>query len=537
MMDTIIERIAEKAGIPSSSLELYGSEIAKIDFTKVPLSKEKGKLILVTALTPTKAGEGKTTTAIGLEEGFYKLGKKALLCLREPALGPVFGLKGGATGALKASLLPEEEINLHFTGDIHAITSGNNLVSACLDNSLYFDNPLHIDPNRILWKRAIDMNDRSLRHIEIGEGKGGGYPRKDGFNISVASELMAILCLAKSEDDFLKRLEKVIVAYSYENEPITIKDLEITHAIMRLMKHALKPNLVRNYEGNPVFVHGGPFANIAHGASSVMATDAALHLAPYVITEAGFGSDLGGEKFLDIVCPESGFAPDAVVLVASVRALKLHGGVSFEELSKNNLEALQKGFENLKIHYENLLKFGVNVVVAINRFEKDDPQEISLLESLLEKMGASYALSEGVTKGGEGTMELAKKVMEASEKPNFYHPLYTKEMPLKRKIETIAENIYRAKDVSYSEEALRKLDFLANNGFDSSYVCIAKTPMSLSDDPKKIGVPTGETFHIRDFEVAAGANFVIPLSGTILRMPGLPRTPNAVLMEEEPWKL
>lgn len=535
-MDMLIEKIAEKIGVPSSSLEPYGSEIAKINLDKVPLNEKKGKLILVTALTPTKAGEGKTTTAIGLEEGFYKLGEKALLCLREPALGPVFGLKGGATGALKASLLPEEEINLHFTGDIHAITSANNLISACVDNSLYFDNPLHIDPNRVLWKRAIDMNDRSLRHIEIGEGKGGGYPRKDGFNISVASELMAILCLAKDENDFLKRLEKVLVAYSFENQPITIKDLKITHAIMRLMRHALKPNLVRNYEENPVFIHGGPFANIAHGASSIIATDAALHLAPYVITEAGFGSDLGGEKFLDIVCQEGGFAPDAVVLVASIRALKLHGGVSFEELSKENLKALQEGFKNLKIHYENLLKFGVNVVVAINRFENDSPKEITLLETLLKEMGASFALSEGVSKGGEGTLALAQKVIEASQKENHYRPLYKKEMSLRDKIEIIAKEIYRAHEVSYSEEALKKLDFLAKNGFDSSYVCIAKTPMSLSDDPKKIGAPFGETFHIRDFEVAKGADFVIPLSGNILRMPGLPHTPNAVLMEQEPWK-
>lgn len=535
-MDTLIEKIAEEVGIPSSSLEPYGSEIAKIDLRKVPLKEEKGKLVLVTALTPTKAGEGKTTTAIGLEEGFYKLGEKALLCLREPALGPVFGLKGGATGALKASLLPEEDINLHFTGDIHAITSANNLVSACIDNILYFDNPLHIDPNRILWKRSIDMNDRSLRHIEIGEGKGGGYPRKDGFNISVASELMAILCLAKDEDDFLQRLGKVIVAYSLDDKAITIKDLQITHAIMRLLRHALKPNLVRNYEGNPVFIHGGPFANIAHGTSSIIATNAALRLAPYVITEAGFGSDLGGEKFLDIVCQESGFVPDAVVLVASIRALKLHGGVCFEELSKENLPSLQEGFKNLKIHYENLLKFGVNVVIAINRFDSDSPKEIALLESLLKEMGASFALSEGVSKGGEGTMELAKKVKEACSKPNHYHPLYAKEMSLSKKIEIIAKEIYRAKDVSYSELAAQKLDFLSKNGFESSYVCIAKTPMSLSDDPKKIGAPLHETFHIRDFEVAKGADFVIPLSGNILRMPGLPRTPNAVLMEQEPWK-
>lgn len=536
-MELLIEKVAKEIGIPETALEPYGKEIAKIDLSKVSFNKAKGKLILVTALTPTKAGEGKTTTAIGLEEGFYKIGKKALLCLREPALGPVFGLKGGATGALKASLLPEEEINLHFTGDIHAITSSNNLISSCIDNSLYFGNPLGIDPKKILWKRAIDMNDRSLRHIEVGlGGKSGGVPREDGFNISVASELMAILCLASSEEDFLRRLEKIVVAYTFDDKPVTVKDLNVTHAVMRLMKNAFKPNLVRNSEGNPVFVHGGPFANIAHGANSIIATNAALHIAPYVITEAGFGSDLGAEKFLDIVSMEGSFSPDAIVLVASIKALKLHGGVPFEKLAEENVEALRNGFENLKIHYENLMKFGVNTVVAINRFASDTEKEIAALSDKLNEIGASFALCEGVTKGGEGAVDLAKKVIEACDKPSSYKPLYRKEMPLKEKIETIAKEIYRSSEVVYSDEALKKMEFIEKSGYDKFYVCMAKTPMSLSDDAKKVGAPLGEPFHIRDFEIAVGAQFVIPLSGSVLRMPGLPAVPNAVMMEKEPWK-
>ena len=535
-MEMLIEEVAKALGIPSDALEPYGKEIAKVDLDKIP-AKVEGKLILVTALTPTKAGEGKTTTAIGLEEGFYKIGEKAVLCLREPALGPVFGLKGGATGALKASLLPEEEINLHFTGDIHAITSANNLISSVLDNSLNFGNPLHIDPSRIVWKRAIDMNDRSLRKIEIGLGKGNGYPREDGFNISVASELMAILCLCSSEEDFLSRLQRIVVAYSTEGNPITVKDLDVSHAVMRLLRHAFKPNLVRNTEGNPVFVHGGPFANIAHGANSLLATKAALRLAPYVITEAGFGSDLGGEKFLDIVCQEGHIVPSAVVLVASIRALKLHGGMPFEELEQENVSALQKGFQNLKIHYENLLKFGVNVVVAINRFPSDTEEEIASLERMLHEMGASFALSEGVLKGGEGAKELAYKVREAANRPNSYHPLYRRKMDIASKIETIVHEIYRAKKVVYSEEASKKLAELQKSDLKDAYICMAKTPMALGDDPKEQHATESELFHIRDFEVAYGASFVIPLSGSILRMPGLPKEPRATKMEEEPWKI
>jgi len=535
-MELLIESVARQIGIPSVALEPYGQEVAKIDIDKVPVNNKPGHLILVTAMTPTKAGEGKTTTAIGLTEGFYKIGEKALLCLREPALGPVFGMKGGATGAKKASLLPEEEINLHFTGDIHAITSANNLISSCLDNSLYFGNPLNIDPSRILWKRAIDMNDRSLRHIEVGlGGKTDGVPRKDGFNISVASELMAILCLATSKDDFLSRLKRIVVAYSYDDKPITVEDLRLTHAVMRLMKHAFKPNLVRTSEGNPVLLHGGPFANIAHGASSIIATKFALSIAPYVITEAGFGSDLGAEKFLDIVSRVGDLSPSAIVLVASIRALKLHGGVPFEELDKESEAAIDKGFENLKIHYENLMKFGVNVVIAINRFASDTDNEISFLSNKLIQIGAPFALSEGVSKGGEGTSDLAKKVIEACQKPSAYKPLYEKVSSIKSKIETIAKEIYRSSEVIYSEEALKKINFLETSPYRDAYVCMAKTPMSLSDDPKKIGAPVNEAFHIRDIELASGADFVIPLSGSILRMPGLPKTPNAVLMEEEPW--
>lgn len=536
-MSTIIGDIASKVGISDSLLEPYGSEIAKIDTLNFPKSNKRGKLILVTALTPTKAGEGKTTTAIGLEEGFYKLGEKALLCLREPALGPVFGLKGGATGALKASLIPEEEINLHFTGDIHAITSAHNLIAAVLDNSLHFENPLNIDPEKIYWKRAMDMNERSLRDIKIGLGKGNGPERESGFIISVASELMAILCLASSREDFLNRLKEIVVAETKDGKLVTVEDLKVTHAVMRLMKHAFKPNLVRNSEGNPVILHGGPFANIAHGCSSVMASNLALSIAPYTITEAGFGSDLGAEKFLDILSQEASLIPDCVVLVASIRALKLHGLVPFEELNKENLEALEKGFKNLLVHYENLRKFGVNVVVAINRFPTDNIEEINKLSSLLKAHQMPFALSEGVLKGGEGTADLAKLVMEYCNKPFTYKPLYQRSMCLREKIEIISKEIYRASEVIFSPLSLEKLETFEKNGFKDAYICMAKTPMSLGDDPKNGTTTLSIPFHIRDVELAAGANFVIPLSGSVMRMPGLPKTPNAVLMEDQPWKL
>lgn len=531
----IIE-IAKKADIDPSVLENYGPYIAKIDPSKIQKNEKKGKLVLVTALTPTKAGEGKTTMSIALAEGLGKISEKAMLCLREPALGPVFGIKGGATGGGKASIGPKEEINLHFTGDMHALTSSINLISAVLDNSIYFDNPLNIDPARVVWKRAMDMNDRSLRQINIGNGEKNGVPRQDGFIITVASELMAILCLARNPEDFLSRLEKIIVAYTYEGKEVTVKDLRCTHAVMRLMKNAFKPNLVQTYEGEPCLVHGGPFANIAHGCNSLIATSLALEMAPIVVTEAGFAADLGAEKFLDIVCQEGNLHCDLAVMVATIRALKTHGGVPFEELDKANVVALEKGMSNLETHLENMKKFGLPVLIAINHFANDHDEEIAFVEKWCTEHHYEYSFVDAFLKGGEGAIDLARKAKKIlDEGASSYHPLYDRNAPLKEKIETIAKEIYRAKDVEYSEKALAQLDEYENKGFGKSYICMAKTPQSLSDDPKVIGAPRDFTLHIREVNLSAGAEFVIPLTGNILTMPGLPRVPSAVKMEDEPW--
>ncbi len=533
-----IDEIAKRASIPSEYVEPYGFYKAKIDYSLYEKNKNNpdGKLILVTAITPTKAGEGKTTMSIALQEGFGKIGQKAMLCLREPALGPVFGIKGGATGGGKASIGPSEDINLHFTGDMHALTSSINLISAVIDNYLFQGNSLNIDPERIVWKRAVDMNDRALREITVGQGNKNGVERKDSFLITVASELMAIFCLAKDEFDFHARLLKIIVAYTYDGKPVTVKDLNCSHAVMRLMKEALKPNLVQTIEGEPVLVHGGPFANIAHGCNSLLATKLALKISPIVITEAGFAADLGAEKFLDIVAPEGGLHPDMAILVATIRALKMHGGVAFDDLEKENLEALEKGFANLETHASNLKKYGLPVIIAINHFANDSQKEIDLLSSWCEKNGYAYSFVDAFLKGGDGAIDLANKVKETLAKcPSNYKPLYDRHSPLKDKIEKIAKEIYRADGVEYSPKALEQLTKYEELGFSGAYICVAKTPNSLSDDPKKVGAPKGFNIHVREVNLSSGANFVIPLTGSVMTMPGLPKEPAAIKMEKEPW--
>jgi Formyltetrahydrofolate synthetase len=533
-----IGEIARVAGIDSDYVEPYGFYKAKID-TKINeklQGKTEGKLVLVTAITPTKAGEGKTTTSIALTEGLGQIGQKALLCLREPALGPVFGIKGGATGGGLASVAPAEDINLHFTGDMHALTSSINLISAVIDNSIFQGNPLNIDPNRIVWKRAMDMNDRALREITVAQGEKNGTVRQDGFVITVASEMMAIMCLAKNEEDFLLRLERIIVAYDKEGKALTVKDLHVTHAVMKLMKEALKPNLVQTLENNPVLIHGGPFANIAHGCNSLIATKLALKLAPIVVTEAGFAADLGAEKFLDIACREGGMHCDLAVLVATIRALKMHGGMPFEELGNENVDALQKGMPNLETHLENLRKFGIPVIVAINHFASDSDKEIAFVEKWCEQRHYEYSFLDGFEKGGAGSVDLAKKVQfMLSNVQSNYHPLYDLHLPLKRKIETICREIYRAGTVVYEPKAEEQLALYEKMGFGNSYICMAKTPQSLTDDPKVLGAPKGFTITIREVNLLAGANFVVPLTGAIMTMPGLPKIPAAVKMEDSPW--
>jgi formate--tetrahydrofolate ligase len=533
-----ISEIAKKAGIEEKYVEPYGFYKAKIDtsINEEIGRRADGKLVLVTAITPTKAGEGKTTTSIALAEGFGKIGQQAMLCLREPALGPVFGIKGGATGGGLASVAPAEDINLHFNGDFHALTSSINLISAVIDNHIYRGNELGIDPDRVVWRRAMDMNDRALREITIAQGEKNGTVRKDGFIITVASEMMAILCLAKDADDFLARLEKIIVAYTYDGKPVTVKDLRVTHAVMRLMKEAFKPNLVQTIENNPVLIHGGPFANIAHGCNSLIATKMALKLAPIVVTEAGFGSDLGAEKFLDIACREGDMHCDAAVMVATIRALKLHGGVPFENLKEGNVEALSKGMANLETHIENIKKFGVPVIVAINHFSSDTPEEIAFIEKWCEDHHYEYSFLDAFLKGGEGAVDLAEKVRAMLlNTPSDYHPIYKMDDPIKTKIETIAKEIYRAGKVVYSEKAEKQIAEYEAMGYKNAYVCMAKTPQSLTDDPTILGAPRGFTITIREANLSAGANFVVPLTGKILTMPGLPAVPAAIKMEDEPW--
>lgn len=527
-----IWEISEKLGINRDDLLLYGNYKAKLsDKTIKELEdKKNGKLILVTAINPTPAGEGKTTMTIGLGQAFEKIGEKSIIVLREPSLGPVFGVKGGAAGGGYCQLLPMEDINLHFTGDFHAITSANNLLCAMLDNHIHQGNELNIDERTISFKRVLDLNDRTLRQTVIGlGGKTNGYPREDSFQITVASEVMAIFCLAKDLDDLQKRLGEIIVARDKDNKPVRAKDLKAEGAMTALLKDALSPNLVQTTENTPAIVHGGPFANIAHGCNSIIATKSALKLADYCITEAGFGSDLGAEKFLDIKCPAAGIAPDAICLVATIRALKYNGGVKKEDLEKENLEALEKGFVNLKRHYDNMNKYNVPVVVTINSFATDTKSESELLLKLCKEENMPCALNTSHINGGEGAIETAKILVEKiknTDNKNF-SPIYDYSSPLKEKIEKVAKEIYRAKSVVYSHKAEKKLEEYENLGYKDFPVCIAKTQYSFSDDASKLGAPEDFEIHVQDVNVSAGAGFVVCYLGDIMTMPGLPKTPQA----------
>jgi len=528
-----IKKIAESVGIDENHLFPYGRYIAKVDhrLLKELEGRENGKLILVTAITPTPAGEGKTTTSIGLSMALNRIGNKSFVTLREPSLGPTLGLKGGATGGGRARVVPSVEINLHFTGDMHAVTSAHNLLSAVLDSHIKHGNELGIDPTRIFWKRTMDMNDRSLRKIVIGlGGSANGIPREDGFIITAASEVMAILSLSTDLKDLKDRLGRIVVALDSRGRPVRASDLGVQGAMAVLLKDAINPNLVQTSEGTPAFVHGGPFANIAHGTNSVLATKLALKLSDYVVTEAGFGADLGAEKFIDFVSRVGDFYPNAAVLVATVRALKYHGGSDIDDLHEEDLEALKKGFKNLKVHVENLKKFGLSVVVALNRFETDTEKEISFVINECERLGVKAAVSEVFTKGSEGGEDLAKAVTDAI-KDSSPHFLYEWEDPVEKKVEILAREIYRAKDVEYTDEARKALKFIKKNGFDHLPVIVAKTPKSLSHDPKLRGAPEGYTFVVRDAYVSAGAGFVVVLAGDINLMPGLPKKTNALNMD------
>lgn len=528
-----IYTIAEKAGIDRKYIEPYGNDKAKINLSimKDMQNEPDGKLILVTAITPTKAGEGKSTTTIGLVDGLSRIGKKAMAALREPSLGPVFGLKGGATGGGYAQVVPMEEINLHFTGDMHAITTANNLIAAMLDNSIYQGNPNNIDPEKVVWKRCLDMNDRTLRSITIAQDKKtNGVERKDGFVITVACEVMAILCLSKDLKDFEERISRCIVAYTYDDEPVTVKDINAQGAATVVMKEAVKPNLVQTLEHTPVLIHGGPFANIAHGCNSVLATRLALKLSDYVVTEAGFGADLGAEKFLDIKCRMADLHPNAVVLVATVRALKMHGGVEQEDLEKENVEAMLKGAENLAKHIETIKAFGLPYIVAINKFAKDTPAEVEALLSWCTENGHPVAEADGWANGGNGMKELAEKVVVLTEQENSYAPLYDTEDSIEDKMTRIATVVYGAKDVEFSPEAQEKIAVFRKYGWDKLPVCVAKTQNSLSDDANLKGRPTDFTIHVKDLSISRGAGFVVAYTGNILTMPGLPKVPAAVNM-------
>ena len=526
-----IREVAERYGIAEEALELYGKYKAKLtdELWEQVKDRKDGELVLVTAINPTPAGEGKTTTSIGLADALNRKGTKTMLALREPSLGPCFGIKGGAAGGGYAQVVPMEDLNLHFTGDFHAITSANNLLAALLDNHIQQGNALQIDTRQILWKRCMDMNDRVLRNVVVGLGaKADGVVREDHFVITVASEIMAILCLASDMEDLKARLGRIIVAYNYAGEPVTAEQLHAVGAMAALLKDAIKPNLIQTLEHNGALVHGGPFANIAHGCNSVRATKTALKLADVVVTEAGFGADLGAEKFLDIKCRMAGLKPDAVVLVATVRALKYNGGVPKTELSQENLEALKKGIVNLEKHIENIQKYGVPVVVTLNSFITDTEAEYALIRDFCESRGCEFALSEVWAKGGEGGEALAEKVLETlNQKESHYHPLYPDEMSLKDKVFTIASEIYGADGVSYTPAAERALARIEQMGFGSMPVCMAKTQYSLSDDQNKLGRPSGFTINVRDVYVSAGAGFVVVLTGAIMTMPGLPKKPAA----------
>lgn len=530
VLENIVD-VAERIGIEPDDLELYGKYKAKVsdEYIERISNNPDGKLILVTAINPTPAGEGKTTTSVGLGQAFGTLGKKAIIALREPSLGPCFGIKGGAAGGGYAQVVPMEDLNLHFTGDFHAITSANNLLAALLDNHIQQGNTLGIDPRQVVWKRCLDMNDRALRNVVIGMGgKTDGVVREDHFVITVASEIMAILCLASDMADLKERLGRIIVAYNYEGNPVTAADLNAVGAMAALLKDAMKPNLIQTLEHTPALVHGGPFANIAHGCNSIRATKTALKMADYVITEAGFGADLGAEKFFDIKCRMAGLKPDAVVLVATVRALKYNGGVAKDNLSVENMEALQEGIVNLEKHIENLHKYGVPIVVTLNAFVTDTEAEVSYVRQFCEDRGCEFAISEVWEKGGVGGVKLAEKVIETlDKKESHFKVLYEDNLSLKEKIQTIASEIYGAGGVSYAPAAERQLKKLEEMGFGNMPVCMAKTQYSLSDDPALLGRPVGFVMNVREVYVSAGAGFVVVLTGAVMTMPGLPKKPAA----------
>ena len=527
-----IKDVAAKIGLTEDDLEYYGRYKAKIDYNLLERYKDKqdAKLILTTAINPTPAGEGKTTTTVGLGDALRKLGKNAMIAIREPSLGPVFGVKGGAAGGGYAQVVPMEDINLHFTGDFHAIGAANNLLAAMVDNHIYQGNELNIDPRRITWKRCVDMNDRQLRFVVDGlGGKANGVPREDGYDITVASEIMAVFCLASDIEDLKNRLARIIVGYTYDGKPVTAGQLKAHGAMAALLKDAFKPNLVQTLEGTPAFVHGGPFANIAHGCNSIIATKMAMKLADYVVTEAGFGADLGAEKFLDIKCRMADLKPDAVVIVATIRALKYNGGVSKENLNEENLDALKKGLPNLLKHVENVTeKFGIPAVVAINQFPTDTEKELALVQEECKRLGVNAVLSEVWAKGGEGGLELAKEVVRIIEEgKNNYRPIYDLDMGLKDKIITIAKEIYGADGVEFAPAALKEIKTLEELGFRNVPICVAKTQYSLTDDPKLLGRPTGFKINVRNVRISAGAGFAVVLTGDIMTMPGLPKRPAA----------
>lgn len=529
-----IKDVAAKIGIEESDLEYYGNYKAKVslDLLNRNKNKEDGKLILVTAINPTKAGEGKSTTTVGLGDALNRIGKKTMIALREPSLGPVFGLKGGAAGGGYAQVVPMEDINLHFTGDMHAITTANNLISACLDNHIHQGNELGIDIEHITWKRCLDMNDRTLRSIEIGKGaKANGVERKDGFNITVASEVMAVLCLSTSLMDLKKRLGNMLLAYNSKNEPIFVKDLKIEGSLAMVLKDAIKPNMVQTLEHNPVLIHGGPFANIAHGCNSILATETCLKLADYTVTEAGFGADLGAEKFLDIKCRFGNLKPNAVVIVATIRALKQHGNIAYEDLKEENVDAMLQGCSNLAKHIDTVKQFGLPYIIAINEFATDTQKEVEALTNWCNKLGHPMSLSQVWAKGGEGAIDLANKIVAACEIENTFTPLYDVNDTIEDKIHKIATLVYGAKKVEFTDEAKAQISLYNKLGWDKMPICMAKTQMSLSDDAKVYGAPKDFTITVRELNPSLGAGFIVALTGKVLTMPGLPKQPAALNMD------
>ena len=527
-----INEIAEKVGITNEALEPYGHFRGKVDITKLKDKTEKGKVVLVTALSPTPAGEGKSTVTVGLADALNQLNEKVMVALREPSLGPVFGMKGGATGGGYAQVLPMEEINLHFNGDLHAITTANNALSAFIDNHIYHGNKLNIDSRRIEWKRVLDMNDRELRQVVVGlGGPGRGVPREDGFDITVASEIMAIFCLSNGIEDLKENLANITVGYTVDKKPVTVRDLKVEGALTLILKDAIKPNIVQTIEGTPALVHGGPFANIAHGCNSIIATNTARKLADVVVTESGFGSDLGAEKFLDIKARKAGFDPSAIVIVATIRALKMHGGVSKNELKTENVEAVKKGIVNLNKHIENIKQFGVEPVVAINAFIHDTDEEVKFVEDWCKEQGVKVALTEVWEKGGKGGIDLAKEVLKVLEKPQQFKPLYDLEMSIEDKLETIVQKVYGGRTVKFTDKAYKQSKTIKENGWDKYPVCVAKTQYSFTDDPTKLGAPTEFDITIRELLPKTGAGFIVALTGDIMTMPGLPKQPAALNMD------